>query len=93
MLEAVETGLVTFEQAFLAHIVIPGTAKTLGNVRQPAEAFPQCLTFAKQHVCLPMHNALEEDDVEAVGGSLPEFYMAGGAGPMLTEAKPASMTQ
>ncbi len=35
MLEAVDTGLVTFEQAFLAHIVIPGTARTLGEALVP----------------------------------------------------------
>ena len=31
MLEAVDSKLLTFDQAFLAHIVIPGTAQTLGE--------------------------------------------------------------
>lgn len=31
MLEAVESKLLTFDQAFLPHIVIPGTAKTIGE--------------------------------------------------------------
>lgn len=30
-LEAVETGITTFEQEFLAHIVIPGSGKTVGQ--------------------------------------------------------------
>ena len=30
-LEAVETGITTFEQEFLAHIVIPGSGKTVGE--------------------------------------------------------------
>ena len=32
MLEAVESKLLTFDQAFLPHIVIPGTAKTMGEM-------------------------------------------------------------
>ena len=35
MLEAVDSKLLTFDQAFLAHIVIPGSAKTLGDVIVP----------------------------------------------------------
>ena len=31
MLEAVESKLLTFDEAFLPHIVIPGTARTLGE--------------------------------------------------------------
>lgn len=31
MLEAVESKILTFDQAFLPHIVIPGTAKTIGE--------------------------------------------------------------
>jgi hypothetical protein len=31
MIEAVESGIVTFDQAFLAHIVVPGTATTIGQ--------------------------------------------------------------
>ncbi len=31
MLEAVESGLLSFDEAFLSHIVIPGTAKTIGE--------------------------------------------------------------
>ena len=31
MLEAVESKLLTFDQAFLPHIVVPGTAKTIGE--------------------------------------------------------------
>ena len=34
-LEAVESGLLTFDQAFLAHLVIPGTAKTIGETIVP----------------------------------------------------------
>lgn len=34
-LEAVASGLVTFEEIFLAHVVIPGSAKTLGQVLLP----------------------------------------------------------
>jgi hypothetical protein len=30
-LEAVETGITTFEQEFLAHIVVPGTGRTVGE--------------------------------------------------------------
>ena len=32
MLEAVESKLLTFDQAFLPHIVIPGTARTMGEM-------------------------------------------------------------
>ena len=32
MLEAVESKLLTFDQAFLSHIVIPGTAKTMSEM-------------------------------------------------------------
>lgn len=35
MLEAVDSRLLTFDQAFLAHIVIPGTAKTLSAAIVP----------------------------------------------------------
>ncbi len=35
MLEAVDSKVLTFDQAFLAHIVIPGTAKTLGDALLP----------------------------------------------------------
>ena len=35
MLEAVASKLLTFDQAFLAHIVIPGTSKTLGDTILP----------------------------------------------------------
>lgn len=35
MLESIETGLVTFDQAFLAHMVLPGTARTLGDALIP----------------------------------------------------------
>ena len=35
MLEAVESKLLTFDEAFLAHIVIPGTARTLGESIAP----------------------------------------------------------
>jgi hypothetical protein len=35
MLEAVDSKVLTFDQAFLAHIVIPGTAKTLGDALVP----------------------------------------------------------
>lgn len=35
MLEAVDSKLLTFDQAFLSHIVIPGTAQTLGQVLTP----------------------------------------------------------
>jgi hypothetical protein len=35
MLEAVESKLLTFDQAFLSHIVIPGTARTLGETLVP----------------------------------------------------------
>jgi hypothetical protein len=35
MLEAVESKLLTFDQAFLAHIVIPGRAMTLGEAITP----------------------------------------------------------
>jgi hypothetical protein len=31
MLEAVDSKLLTFDEAFLAHIVVPGTAKTIGG--------------------------------------------------------------
>lgn len=34
-LEAVETGITTFEQEFLAHITIPGTQKSVGDVLIP----------------------------------------------------------
>ena len=34
-LEAVASGLATFEEIFLAHVVIPGSAKTLGQVLLP----------------------------------------------------------
>lgn len=34
-LEAVSSGLSTFEEVFLAHIVIPGTARTLGQALTP----------------------------------------------------------
>ena len=34
-LEAVASGLATFEEVFLAHVVIPGTAKTLGQALIP----------------------------------------------------------
>jgi hypothetical protein len=32
MLEAVESKLLTFDEAFLPHIVVPGTAQTLGQL-------------------------------------------------------------
>lgn len=35
MLEAVESKVLTFDEAFLAHIVIPGTGKTLGAAIVP----------------------------------------------------------
>lgn len=35
LLEAVESKLLTFDQAFLPHLVIPGTAKTLGEAIIP----------------------------------------------------------
>ena len=35
MLEAVESRLLSFDQAFLSHIVIPGTARTLGDTLVP----------------------------------------------------------
>ena len=35
MLEAVESKLLSFDQAFLSHIVIPGTARTLGETIVP----------------------------------------------------------
>lgn len=35
MLEAVESKLLTFDQAFLPHIVIPGTARTIGESLVP----------------------------------------------------------
>ena len=35
MLEAVDSKVLTFDQAFMAHIVIPGTAKTLGDALLP----------------------------------------------------------
>lgn len=35
MLEAVESKLLTFDQAFLAHVVVPGTGRTLGDVLVP----------------------------------------------------------
>ena len=35
MLEAVESTLLTFDQAFLPHIVIPGTARTIGETLVP----------------------------------------------------------
>jgi hypothetical protein len=35
MLEAVDSKVLTFDQAFLAHIVVPGTAQTLGEVIVP----------------------------------------------------------
>lgn len=34
-LEAVETGITTFEQEFMAHIVMPGGSRTLGEVVLP----------------------------------------------------------
>ncbi len=34
-LEAVQTGITTFEQEFLAHITIPGTQKSVGDVLIP----------------------------------------------------------
>jgi hypothetical protein len=38
-LEAVETGITTFEEEFLAHIVIPGSGKTIGEwIRPQVEA-------------------------------------------------------
>lgn len=35
MLEAVDSKLMTFDEAFLPHIVMPGTAQTLGEVLVP----------------------------------------------------------
>jgi hypothetical protein len=35
MLEAVESKLLTFDQAFLAHIVIPGSGRTIGDALVP----------------------------------------------------------
>ncbi len=35
LLEAVESGLMTFDEAFLAHIAIPGTARTVGQLVIP----------------------------------------------------------
>lgn len=35
MLEAVESKLLSFDEAFLAHIVVPGTARTLGAAIVP----------------------------------------------------------
>lgn len=35
MLESVESGLMTFDQVFLAHLVIPGTARTIGEAIAP----------------------------------------------------------
>lgn len=35
MLEAVDSKVLTFDQAFLAHIVVPGTAKTIGDALIP----------------------------------------------------------
>lgn len=35
MLEAVESKLLSFDEAFLPHIVVPGTARTLGEVLVP----------------------------------------------------------
>ena len=36
MLEAVESKLLTFDEAFLSHVVIPGTAKTVGQMLSTA---------------------------------------------------------
>lgn len=36
--------------------------------------FPQCARFAKEHVCLPMHDALTLEDGEYVGRRLKEFF-------------------
>jgi hypothetical protein len=35
MIESVESGLLTFDEAFLAHIVIPGHAETIGSMLVP----------------------------------------------------------
>ncbi len=35
LLEAVDSKVLTFDQAFLAHVVIPGTAKTVGDALVP----------------------------------------------------------
>ncbi len=35
MLEAVDSRLLTFDEAFLAHIVVPGTARTIGTAIVP----------------------------------------------------------
>ena len=35
MLEAVDSQITTFDQVFLAHVVIPGTGRTLGDVLVP----------------------------------------------------------
>jgi hypothetical protein len=35
MLEAVDAKVLTFDQAFLAHIVVPGTARTIGDALVP----------------------------------------------------------
>lgn len=35
MLEAVDSKVLTFDQAFLAHVVVPGTAKTVGDYLVP----------------------------------------------------------
>jgi hypothetical protein len=38
--EAVESGIVTFDEEFLAHIVVPGTADTVGKRAAPQVARP-----------------------------------------------------
>ena len=34
------------------------------------DAFPQCLEFAKRHVCLPLHNGMSDKDAERVSLAL-----------------------
>jgi len=41
LLEAVDSGLMTFDMAFLAHIAIPGTARTVGQVIIPRLSGPE----------------------------------------------------
>jgi hypothetical protein len=45
LLEAVETGLMSIDSAFLAYIVIPGTARTLGEAIVPRLAELQAGTW------------------------------------------------